>query len=49
MTVVPAVAIEKGLHVSRQGIDYSFCGKGCKLDFIEDPERFLDPAYVPSM
>ena len=49
MTVVPAVAIEKGLHVAYQGVDYYFCGKGCKLDFGEDPARYLDPGYEPSM
>jgi YHS domain-containing protein len=49
MVVVPATAIEKGLHVAHQGIDYYFCGKGCKLEFTDDPQRFLDPAYVPSM
>lgn len=43
------MAIEKGLSLSRQSIDYSCCGKGCKLDFIEDPERFLDLACVPAM
>ena len=26
-----------------------FCGRGCKLDFDEDPERYLDPGYVPRM
>jgi YHS domain-containing protein len=38
-----------GLHVGYQGVDYFFCGKGCKLDFGEDPERYLAPGYVPSM
>jgi YHS domain-containing protein len=28
---------------------YYFCGRGCRLDFAEDPERFLDPGYEPSM
>jgi len=49
MTVVPAAALEKGLHVAHDGVDYYFCGRGCKLDFAEDPGRFLDPNYVPSM
>jgi YHS domain-containing protein len=31
------------------GKTYYFCGKGCRLDFEEDPERFLDPDYEPSM
>jgi YHS domain-containing protein len=49
MTVEPDSARAKGLHSTYQGTDYFFCGKGCKLDFDEDPERYLDPNYVPSM
>jgi Cu+-exporting ATPase len=32
-----------------QGTTYYFCGKGCRLDFEEDPERILAPEYRPSM
>ena len=49
MRVEPDVARAKALHSSHQGADYFFCGKGCKLDFDEDPERYLDPGHVPSM
>lgn len=49
MTVEPDSARAKGLHSSHQGADYFFCGKGCKLEFDEDPERYLDPSHVPSM
>jgi YHS domain-containing protein len=49
MTVDPAAAREKGLHSRRGDIDFYFCGKGCKLEFDDDPERYLDPSYVPSM
>lgn len=49
MTVEPDAARAKGLHSVHQGRDFFFCGKGCKLEFDEDPERYLDPAYVPSM
>jgi YHS domain-containing protein len=49
MTVEPSAAREKALRSRYHDTDYFFCGKGCKLDFDEDPERFLDPAYVPSM
>lgn len=49
MTVEPEGARAKGLHSTYEDTDYFFCGKGCKLDFEEDPERFLDPGYVPSM
>jgi YHS domain-containing protein len=49
MTVDPATAQAKGLHSEHKGTDYFFCGKGCKLEFDEDPERYLDPSYMPSM
>ena len=49
MTVEPVGASAKGLNSTYQGTEYYFCGKGCKLDFDEDPERYLDPGYVPSM
>lgn len=49
MTVDPAGARAKGLHSTHGGNEYFFCGKGCKLEFDEDPERFLGPGYVPSM
>ena len=37
------------LVVEHDGTTYYFCGRGCKLDFEEDPERFLDPSYEPTM
>lgn len=49
MTVEPERARAKGLDSTHVGTDYFFCGKGCKLEFDEDPKRYLDPAYVPSM
>jgi len=49
MTVDPEGARAKGLHSSYEGHDYFFCGKGCKLDFDEDPARYLDPSHTPSM
>ena len=45
MTVDPDGQKAKGLHSNYKGTDYYFCGKGCKLDFDEDPESYLDPAY----
>ena len=27
-----------------QGTTFYFCGKGCRLDFEDDPERFRDPS-----
>jgi YHS domain-containing protein len=32
-----------------EGRTYYFCGKGCMLDFQEDPEKYLDPEYTPHM
>ncbi|HXG40512.1 MAG TPA: YHS domain-containing protein [Candidatus Limnocylindrales bacterium] len=49
MTVEIAAAVDKGLHLSYAGRDYYFCGRGCKLEFGDDPEKYLDPSYVPSM
>ncbi len=49
MTVERATAESRGLYGRYGGSDYHFCGKGCKLEFEEDPERFLDASYVPSM
>lgn len=56
----PAVAIDPvcgmevetagARHVTEHaGTTYWFCARGCLLDFEEDPEKFLDPDYVPSM
>jgi YHS domain-containing protein len=49
MTVDPEPAGARALHSRYGDADYYFCGKGCKLEFDEDPERYLDPSYVPSM
>jgi len=49
MTVEQESARAKGLHSSYQGTAYFFCGKGCKLEFDEDPERYLDLSCGPSM
>jgi YHS domain-containing protein len=49
MTVNTATADAKGLHSTYKGTDYFFCGKGCKLEFDDDPAHYLDPSYVPSM
>jgi Cu+-exporting ATPase len=49
MSVDPARAGEMSLTAEHDGKDYFFCGKGCLLEFRDDPERFLDPSYQPSM
>ena len=36
------------LTSEHEGTVYYFCGKGCKLDFDDDPETYLDPAYEPA-
>jgi YHS domain-containing protein len=30
-----------------KGATYYFCSRGCKLDFDDDPERYVDPDYEP--
>jgi YHS domain-containing protein len=49
MTVNIAEAVAKDLHLVHAGTSHYFCGRGCKLEFGDDPGRFLDPTYVPSM
>jgi Cu+-exporting ATPase len=45
-----SVVIEGAPHVSEyQGTTYYFCGKGCRLEFEDDPERILAADYEPSM
>lgn len=49
MTVDPAQARENGLTLTHEGAEYAFCGKGCRLEFRDEPGRYLDAAYTPSM
>ena len=49
MEVNPEIAHAQGLSAEHEGQTYFFCGKGCKLDFEDDPAKFFDPNYVPSM
>jgi YHS domain-containing protein len=49
MTVDPAEARAKGLTLTHEGTEYAFCGKGCLLEFRDDPAQYLDPSYTPSM
>ena len=37
------------LSYEYEGTTYWFCGKGCLLEFRDDPDRFLAEDYVPSM
>jgi len=49
MEVNREIATAQGLTADHEEETYFFCGKGCKLDFDEDPERFFNPSYTPSM
>ena len=49
MTVNPEVARAAGLVAEHDGASYYFCGRGCRLEFLDDPTRFFDPDYLPHM
>jgi P-type Cu+ transporter len=35
------------LSFEHEGQTFWFCGKGCLLEFKDDPAKFLDPSYEP--
>ena len=49
MEVNPEIATAQGLSSEHNGGTYYFCGKGCKLDFDENPEKVFAPDYTSSM
>ena len=49
MRVDPEAARARGLALTHDGREYVFCGKGCFLEFSDDPATFLDPRRLPSM
>ena len=49
MDVNREIAAAQGLTSEHNTVTYVFCGRGCKLDFDDEPTRFLDPGYQPSM
>ncbi|MEP7039965.1 MAG: YHS domain-containing protein [Chloroflexota bacterium] len=49
MTVNADVAAAAGLVAEHEGQSYYFCGRGCRLEFLDDPKRFFDSAYLPRM
>jgi len=49
MTVEIEEARAKGLSTEHVDREYVFCGKGCFLDFREDPNRYLSGDYEPAM
>ncbi len=49
MSVEQARAEAMGLTAEHEGVTYFFCGRGCLLEFRDDPARFLAPEYEPQM
>ena len=49
MEVNVEVARAAGLSAEHEGTTYFFCGRGCLLEFQDDPQRFFAPGYVPRM
>lgn len=49
MDVNREVASAQALLSEHDGQTYYFCGRGCKLEFDEDPPKYFHPDYVPSM
>ena len=49
MEVNIEVARPAGLSAEHEGTTYHFCGRGCLLEFQDDPQRFFAPDYVPRM
>ena len=49
MEVNREIASAQELTAEYNGETYFFCGRGCKLDFDENPQTYFDPGYTPSM
>ena len=49
MHVDVEAARAKGLARTHDGHEYVFCGKGCLLEFRDDPQTYLDPRHVSTM
>jgi YHS domain-containing protein len=49
MAVSPDAALAAGLVAEHDGQTYFFCGRGCRLEFLDDPARFFEPEYLPRM
>jgi P-type Cu+ transporter len=49
MQVDTDVARAQQLTTEHGGTTYYFCGRGCLLDFKDEPEKFLAPDYAPRM
>jgi len=48
MTVDAEEARGEGLTLTHEGTEYAFCGKGCLLEFRDDPGMYLDWSYQTS-
>jgi YHS domain-containing protein len=49
MTVDAAQARAGGLAITHDDREYLFCGKGCFLEFRDDPHAFLKAGYAATM
>jgi len=49
MTVNVEEARAKSLARIHEDREYVFCGKGCFLEFGDDPEAFLAVGFTPTM
>ena len=49
MTVEIERAKADGRSTEYDGKTYYFCGKGCLLDFRDDPQKYLEAGYEPTM
>jgi YHS domain-containing protein len=49
MTVDIEHAAAAGLTTEQSRTTFYFCGRGCKLEFDDEPKKYLDPNYIPSM
>ena len=49
MAVDVSQAARDSLVLRHRDLEFSFCSRGCLLEFGDDPAWFLDAAYAPTM
>ncbi len=49
MTVDINQATAAGLTVEHEGTSAYFCGRGCMLEFRDNPGAYVDASHMPSM
>jgi P-type Cu+ transporter len=49
MSVQLVIARPAGLTTVHEGTEYGFCGRGCRLEFEDDPATYLSPGHIPTM